>query len=633
MRVAAILALLSLLAAPALRAEDEVDGPAAVSEEEAVAVLEDFVRLVRAEEQDAASGMLDAARFVERAFAVPLAEADEARRALVVDLVRRGVLHMRRREPMPWNAPDVAIDDYRASPRPDGTVEATFRWSRAGRAHRFGVLVAPTAAGPTVVDLVSVEASSTLTWSAVLAEGFAAWGPGVGGLEAFLRFYFDLPRPETVVPPDAPVDWASPEALALDLVEPLVPDAAPDGWYAQPVPVPGLGTRLVYRLVVHVLADGSAHWRSDPMRLGGAQPLLSGSLAPGFEREITLGALGTLTWPVLIRADHRTPFSAVRALLERVDERAVGEVAFTVRRGGAGGPRWGQVAVRAGGEAPVAPTRAALRARGGFGPSQSPSRAAPEVLAVRLVSRVSDADGRSTWVVVDDAPPWRLPPLRAAAFRAAVLEEIVASLARRLGAEGPRTRLTIEVPAPVGDDVPHGDVVELLCALRRGFTAVDLSIERRARRGPPTVDAEPEVAYELPPGWVEGPRRPMRTLSFKPAGSTSADGYVTVLPGDAGGWRANVRRWYAMMGAAPPDDEALDAVARWEIDGRTARFVAIPGSLRGLDEDEEQTDLLLLGLVLPADACTVFVKLVGRRSEIEAQRERFEAFCRSLRVR
>jgi hypothetical protein len=148
---------------------------------------------------------------------------------------------------------------------------------------------------------------------------------------------------------------------------------------------------------------------------------------------------------------------------------------------------------------------------------------------------------------------------------------------------------------------------------------------------PPSRAAEPgTISWTAPKEWVEQGPRPMRLVTFAPAGSTKTAVHVSRLAGRAGGLRMNVDRWFAEMGKPAPTDAELAALPRGKVLGGEAVFVEIDGAFRGMS-GEPLEGAVLLGMVLEREAGSVFVKMVGPADEVRAERDRFRAFAESLR--
>lgn len=149
---------------------------------------------------------------------------------------------------------------------------------------------------------------------------------------------------------------------------------------------------------------------------------------------------------------------------------------------------------------------------------------------------------------------------------------------------------------------------------------------------PPGHPPMSAYAWELPEGWSEIEATPMRIGNFRLDASDESECYVAVLTGAAGGVEANVNRWRRQMGQSDLAPEEIAALPSMEALGNQATLVEIPGAFTGMD-GRQQSDSLLLGLICPMDDGTLFVKMTGPKDAVGAERDRFRAFCMSLRER
>jgi hypothetical protein len=138
------------------------------------------------------------------------------------------------------------------------------------------------------------------------------------------------------------------------------------------------------------------------------------------------------------------------------------------------------------------------------------------------------------------------------------------------------------------------------------------------------------LTWTAPEGWVQGPARMMREVTYSPASAPAVSCWISVLVGTAGGLKANVDRWRGEMGHGPITDEALAALPRGTVLGGSAVYVELEGTFAGMGA-EPAKDSAMLGMVLEREEGSVFVKMVGPAADVKAERERFRAFCESLR--
>jgi len=142
--------------------------------------------------------------------------------------------------------------------------------------------------------------------------------------------------------------------------------------------------------------------------------------------------------------------------------------------------------------------------------------------------------------------------------------------------------------------------------------------------------ADRGFTWDLPEGWSRGPDSQMRLATFLIQSDPLAECAVSTLYGDGGGLEANVNRWRSQMGPPPLSAGEIAALPRWPVLGTDAVAVEASGPYASMGGGTID-DALLLGVVCPMEGRTFFVKMTGSRAALEAERERFKAFCLSLR--
>ncbi|MBX7258748.1 MAG: hypothetical protein K1Y02_20470 [Candidatus Hydrogenedentes bacterium] len=158
----------------------------------------------------------------------------------------------------------------------------------------------------------------------------------------------------------------------------------------------------------------------------------------------------------------------------------------------------------------------------------------------------------------------------------------------------------------------------LTSAQRFGFSRPASSTPRQA-----------PFTYTVPQGWTEQSPDQIRMINLRPAGDAKTECYVSVL---GGGVDANVNRWRKQMSLPDFTAEELAALVKKPLLGESATYVEFEGSYVGMGSDP-QPDYKLLGMVLPVGGNAVFIKMVGPKSVVEAEKAGFDAFCASLQMR
>lgn len=137
-------------------------------------------------------------------------------------------------------------------------------------------------------------------------------------------------------------------------------------------------------------------------------------------------------------------------------------------------------------------------------------------------------------------------------------------------------------------------------------------------------------SWTAPESWTEAPDKAMRIVTYTMGESGKTECYVTSLSGPAGGVFANVNRWQEQMGKPPLDGPAMAELPTITILGKPSPMVEITGDFQGMDGQGGEA-FALLGAICPLDTETLFVKMTGPASEVEANKDKFVAFCESLK--
>ncbi|MCC6699209.1 MAG: hypothetical protein IT365_26530 [Candidatus Hydrogenedentes bacterium] len=139
------------------------------------------------------------------------------------------------------------------------------------------------------------------------------------------------------------------------------------------------------------------------------------------------------------------------------------------------------------------------------------------------------------------------------------------------------------------------------------------------------------LQWTAPEDWTKSPDRPMRAVTFTMGADGETECYVSVFPGDTGGLEANINRWAGQMGAATLDEAAIASLPKVSVLGEPAPLVEFSGHFTDTMNGTEIADGHLLGVVATHGGQSIFIKLVGPAAEVAAQKEKFIAFCESLR--
>lgn len=151
------------------------------------------------------------------------------------------------------------------------------------------------------------------------------------------------------------------------------------------------------------------------------------------------------------------------------------------------------------------------------------------------------------------------------------------------------------------------------------------------------VDGNDRFAWTAPDGWAPKPIGPMqmRIGSFAvpgPEGSDPGDCSIIFLGGSAGGLEANVNRWRGQLGLEPAGIEAVKALLQPVDmpDGSPAHLVVLSAAA---DREPAPSDQSMLIGMLDVQDGTLFAKLFGQHSTVDAARPAFEAFLKSVKAK
>ncbi|HPJ99647.1 MAG TPA: hypothetical protein PKW60_09200 [Candidatus Hydrogenedentes bacterium] len=206
-----------------------------------------------------------------------------------------------------------------------------------------------------------------------------------------------------------------------------------------------------------------------------------------------------------------------------------------------------------------------------------------------------------------------------------ILPTLLAVVLASCGGEGSVTEITQTRRV---DSLPMPPRPDATSAQRFGY---ERGMNASAPHGAAHSAEEMELPFTwaTPEGWHPAPDRPMRVVTFTAGPAQEAECYVTILGAGGGGTVANINRWREQMGQPPLEEAAVSALPVLEVLGKPSPWVEVRGAFTSAS-GEAMDDALLLGLVCPADAFSVFVKMTGPATVVEAQRDAFLAFCTSL---
>jgi hypothetical protein len=155
----------------------------------------------------------------------------------------------------------------------------------------------------------------------------------------------------------------------------------------------------------------------------------------------------------------------------------------------------------------------------------------------------------------------------------------------------------------------------------------------RPSSGEAATERETPLGWDAPAGWAAQGPRPFREETFNPEGRENTEAWISVLVGDGGGLVENINRWRGQMGQSPLSAAEVENLPTLESMGIEGTLVTIHGSYNaGMGGGGGRIeDATMLGYALLRGDDSVFVKMVGPTEDVLAEKENFEALCRSLR--
>lgn len=138
------------------------------------------------------------------------------------------------------------------------------------------------------------------------------------------------------------------------------------------------------------------------------------------------------------------------------------------------------------------------------------------------------------------------------------------------------------------------------------------------------------LSWTTPEGWIRGAEKQMRLATLIPEAHPEVECSVMILGGDGGGIGPNINRWRGQVGLPPLSDAEIAQLPRLDVAGQSAPMVEATGHYTGMGDVSEDGSTLL-GVVCPLGGETLFVKMVGPQQLVLGEKDRFVAFCESMR--
>jgi hypothetical protein len=151
-----------------------------------------------------------------------------------------------------------------------------------------------------------------------------------------------------------------------------------------------------------------------------------------------------------------------------------------------------------------------------------------------------------------------------------------------------------------------------------------------ARADEPKKEAPPvkPPTFKAPKGWEPLGANLIATAQFRVGeGETAVKVTVIALPGEGGGWVANVNRWRAQVRLESLDEkEALKLLQPIKVDGLAGYVLDVTGPAKAGEITQR-----VVAVVVKNGETTWFVKMGGPAVDVADQKKAFDEFVKSIR--
>jgi hypothetical protein len=140
------------------------------------------------------------------------------------------------------------------------------------------------------------------------------------------------------------------------------------------------------------------------------------------------------------------------------------------------------------------------------------------------------------------------------------------------------------------------------------------------------------ITWEAPAGWTRSPDKPTRIVTLVPPGTTQTECAVTSLSGNGGGLKSNVDRWRGQIGLEPCSADEFAKLPKMTMCGQEAVLLDLLGAFSDSMTGRSLPQARMLGAIVLLDGRSLFVKLTGPESEVDATvKNGFLELCTSLK--
>jgi len=189
--------------------------------------------------------------------------------------------------------------------------------------------------------------------------------------------------------------------------------------------------------------------------------------------------------------------------------------------------------------------------------------------------------------------------------------------------------------------IPLFIAISMLCSCKK-VPLVVTSTETRelsTKDGPVKLNASSDERFrdsqpsplqgDAPSNWLSRPASQFRLLNFAFGSSGTGEVYVSKSQGSV---LDNVNRWMKQFAQPNLDDAGLEKLEKIALLGTEAIWVTAEGTYAGGMGKEPVEGFALAGVVGRVGNDIYTVKMVGPKEEVAAEKEKLQAYVKSLRM-
>jgi len=139
------------------------------------------------------------------------------------------------------------------------------------------------------------------------------------------------------------------------------------------------------------------------------------------------------------------------------------------------------------------------------------------------------------------------------------------------------------------------------------------------------------MVWDTPAGWTEQPGQGMRRATFTVGEPSRAEGSLVILGGGAGGLESNIKRWMGQIDLSVSDPELWDYINQLTVSHTSEGHEVHLVNLGDFRSDASPGSASILAGIVSFPNATVFVKLTGAASVLDAEQQHLRNLCTSLR--